>query len=92
MNAELRIDTTAGRLARLGFVDGARAERLLDELGPEAVGDVELLQELVDAADPDLALTSLNRLAERDPSVLGAMRLVLTKEQLARLDAASRPA
>ncbi|MEV5409260.1 bifunctional [glutamine synthetase] adenylyltransferase/[glutamine synthetase]-adenylyl-L-tyrosine phosphorylase [Thermopolyspora sp. NPDC052614] len=74
MNAEPRIDTTAGRLARLGFADGARAERLLDELGPEAVGDVELLEELVAAADPDLALTSLNRLAERDPSVLGAMR------------------
>jgi glutamate-ammonia-ligase adenylyltransferase len=74
VNAEPRIDTTAGRLARLGFADGARAERLLDELGPEAVGDVELLEELVAAADPDLALTSLNRLAERDPSVLGAMR------------------
>jgi len=74
VNAAGRLDTTAGRLARLGFVDGARAERLLDELGPEAVGDVELLAELVAAADPDLALTSLNRLAERDPSVLGAMR------------------
>ena len=69
-----RIETTAGRLARLGFADGARAERLLDELGPEAVGDLALLEALVAAADPDLALTSLNRLAERDPSVLGALR------------------
>ncbi|MFB9893677.1 bifunctional [glutamine synthetase] adenylyltransferase/[glutamine synthetase]-adenylyl-L-tyrosine phosphorylase [Planobispora takensis] len=68
------MQTTAGRLARLGFADGARAERLLDELGPEAVGDVALLDSLVGAADPDLALTSLNRLAERDPSVLGALR------------------
>ena len=69
-----RMQTTAGRLARLGFADGARAERLLDELGPEAVGDIDLLTSLVAAADPDLALTSLNRLAERDPSVLGALR------------------
>ncbi|MEU9885390.1 bifunctional [glutamine synthetase] adenylyltransferase/[glutamine synthetase]-adenylyl-L-tyrosine phosphorylase [Sphaerisporangium sp. NPDC051011] len=74
MNAESRIQTTAGRLARLGFADGARAERLLDGLGPEAVGDLDLLAALVGTADPDLALTSLNRLAERDPSVLGAMR------------------
>ncbi|WP_344968228.1 bifunctional [glutamine synthetase] adenylyltransferase/[glutamine synthetase]-adenylyl-L-tyrosine phosphorylase [Streptosporangium fragile] len=68
------MQTTAGRLARLGFADGARAERLLDELGPEAVGDIALLDALVGTADPDLALTSLNRLAERDPSVLGALR------------------
>ncbi|WP_344862060.1 bifunctional [glutamine synthetase] adenylyltransferase/[glutamine synthetase]-adenylyl-L-tyrosine phosphorylase [Planomonospora alba] len=69
-----RIQTTAGRLARLGFVDGARAERLLGELGPEAAGDLGLLDALVATADPDLALTSLNRLAERDPGVLGALR------------------
>ncbi|MDF5755641.1 bifunctional [glutamine synthetase] adenylyltransferase/[glutamine synthetase]-adenylyl-L-tyrosine phosphorylase [Spongiactinospora sp. TRM90649] len=69
-----RMETTAGRLARLGFAEGARAERLLDELGPEAVGDLGLLSDLVAVADPDLALTSLNRLAERDPSVLGALR------------------
>jgi glutamate-ammonia-ligase adenylyltransferase len=68
------MESTAGGLARLGFADGARAERLLDELGPEAFGDLGLLAALVGAADPDLALTSLNRLAERDPSVLGAMR------------------
>ncbi|WP_285703712.1 bifunctional [glutamine synthetase] adenylyltransferase/[glutamine synthetase]-adenylyl-L-tyrosine phosphorylase [Microtetraspora sp. NBRC 16547] len=68
------MQTTAGRLARLGFADGARAERLLDELGPEAVGDVGLLDRLLATADPDLALTSLSRLAERDPGVLGALR------------------
>ncbi|MGW4639853.1 bifunctional [glutamine synthetase] adenylyltransferase/[glutamine synthetase]-adenylyl-L-tyrosine phosphorylase [Sphaerisporangium sp. NPDC004334] len=68
------MQTTAGRLARLGFADGAQAERLLDDLGPEAVGDLDLLAALVGAADPDLALISLNRLAERDPSVLGALR------------------
>ncbi|MEW9527835.1 bifunctional [glutamine synthetase] adenylyltransferase/[glutamine synthetase]-adenylyl-L-tyrosine phosphorylase [Microbispora sp. NPDC049125] len=74
MDTAPRIQTTAGRLAALGFADGARAERLLDELGPEAVGDFALLDDLVRAADPDLALTSLCRLAERDPSVLGAFR------------------
>ncbi|GLW10597.1 glutamate-ammonia-ligase adenylyltransferase [Microtetraspora sp. NBRC 13810] len=74
MTAVPRIETTSGRLARLGFADGARAEQLLDDLGPEAVGDVGLLDGLVQAADPDLALTSLGRLAERDPSVLGALR------------------
>ncbi|GII83794.1 glutamate-ammonia-ligase adenylyltransferase [Sphaerisporangium siamense] len=74
MNAESRIQTTAGRLARLGFADAARAGRLLDGLGPEAAGDMGLLTALVGAADPDLALTSLSRLAERDPGVLGAMR------------------
>ncbi|MFB9249044.1 bifunctional [glutamine synthetase] adenylyltransferase/[glutamine synthetase]-adenylyl-L-tyrosine phosphorylase [Sphaerisporangium melleum] len=68
------MQTTAGRLARLGFADGAQAERLLDALGPEAVGDLDLLAALVGAAEPDLALTSLTRLTERDPSVLGAMR------------------
>lgn len=74
VNAAPRIQTTAGRLAALGFADGARAERLLDELGPEAVGDFALLDDLVRAADPDLALTALSRLVERDPSVLGAFR------------------
>ncbi|GAB3154716.1 bifunctional [glutamine synthetase] adenylyltransferase/[glutamine synthetase]-adenylyl-L-tyrosine phosphorylase [Microbispora hainanensis] len=74
VNAAPRIQTTAGRLAALGFADGARAERLLDELGPEAVGDLALLDDLVRAADPDLALTTLSRLVERDASVLGAFR------------------
>nr|WP_189179821.1 bifunctional [glutamine synthetase] adenylyltransferase/[glutamine synthetase]-adenylyl-L-tyrosine phosphorylase [Microbispora rosea] len=74
VSAASRIQTTAGRLAALGFADGARAERLLDELGPEAVGDFALLDDLVRAADPDLALTTLSRLVERDPSVLGAFR------------------
>ncbi len=69
------MQTTPGRLARLGFADGARAERLLDGLGPEAVGDLDLLGELIAAADPDLALISLARIVERDAGVLGAMRL-----------------
>ncbi|MGI5490864.1 bifunctional [glutamine synthetase] adenylyltransferase/[glutamine synthetase]-adenylyl-L-tyrosine phosphorylase [Microtetraspora malaysiensis] len=74
VNADSRMQTTAGRLARLGFINGARAERLLGELGPEAVGDVGLLGDLLATADPDLALASLARLVERDPCVLGALR------------------
>ncbi|WP_271218811.1 bifunctional [glutamine synthetase] adenylyltransferase/[glutamine synthetase]-adenylyl-L-tyrosine phosphorylase [Streptosporangium carneum] len=66
--------TTAGQLARLGFADGTRAERLLDELGPQAAEDLDLLDSLAAAADPDLALTSLNRLAEQDRGVLETLR------------------
>ncbi|HJY56887.1 MAG TPA: bifunctional glutamine-synthetase adenylyltransferase/deadenyltransferase, partial [Streptosporangiaceae bacterium] len=60
--------TLAGRLARLGFADAARAERLLltdlgidpDEEASEPGAD-PLLTALATAADPDLALTGLAR-------------------------------
>ncbi|WP_055481799.1 bifunctional [glutamine synthetase] adenylyltransferase/[glutamine synthetase]-adenylyl-L-tyrosine phosphorylase [Sphaerimonospora mesophila] len=99
MSAGPRFRTTAGRLAALGFADGARAERLLHELelhglglhghgrhgigrrglgrhdlGPDTAGDLGLLDDLVAAADPDLALTSLSRLVDRDPGVPAALR------------------
>jgi glutamate-ammonia-ligase adenylyltransferase len=71
--------TLAGRLARLGFADAARAERLLitdlgidpDDAGSEPGAD-PLLTALASAADPDLALTGLARLfgAVADPSGL----------------------
>ncbi|MGH3205722.1 MAG: hypothetical protein ACRDP5_27260, partial [Streptosporangiaceae bacterium] len=61
--------TLAGRLARLGFADAARAERLLITdlgLGPDDAGSEPgadpLLTALAGAADPDLALTGLARL------------------------------
>ena len=61
--------TLAGRLARLGFADAARAERLLitdlgidpDDAGSEP-GPDPLLTALAGAADPDLALIGLARL------------------------------
>ena len=63
--------TLAGRLARLGFADAARAERLLlADLGPDPdegaseasePGTDPLLTALAAAADPDLALTGLAR-------------------------------
>ncbi|SDG23240.1 glutamate-ammonia-ligase adenylyltransferase [Sinosporangium album] len=74
MSGVPRMQSTAGRLARLGFADGARAERMLAELGPEAGDDPGLLDALVSAAEPDLALSSLVRLADRDPGVLAALR------------------
>jgi [glutamine synthetase] adenylyltransferase / [glutamine synthetase]-adenylyl-L-tyrosine phosphorylase len=53
-----RRTTLAGRLARLGFADAARAERTVGELRL----DDQLIGALGDAADPDLALTGLARL------------------------------
>ncbi|MET8988371.1 bifunctional [glutamine synthetase] adenylyltransferase/[glutamine synthetase]-adenylyl-L-tyrosine phosphorylase [Nonomuraea wenchangensis] len=66
-----RIESTAARLAKLGFADGARAAQLVHQADPRLD---DLLESLVDVADPDLALGSLTRLAERDPAVLDALR------------------
>ena len=55
-----RRTTLAGRLARLGFADAARAERMVGELRL----DDQLIGVLGDAADPDLALTGLARLLQ----------------------------
>ncbi|MEU5863913.1 bifunctional glutamine-synthetase adenylyltransferase/deadenyltransferase, partial [Nonomuraea sp. NPDC047529] len=65
------MESTAARLAKLGFADGARAAQLLDRT-PADLDD--LLEFLVVVADPDLALVSLTRLAEREPAVLDAVR------------------
>lgn len=58
-----RRPSLAGRLARLGFTDAARAERLLRdaERDGDRPGD-ELLDALGGTADPDLALGGLLRL------------------------------
>jgi glutamate-ammonia-ligase adenylyltransferase len=61
--AEGRAGSLQGRLARLGFADAALAVRLLSDpwlvgLGTDAVVDLSL------AADPDLALGTLSRIAE----------------------------
>ena len=56
--------TLAGRLARMGFADAARAERLLlTDLGgtAEDLTTDAVLTALAAAADPDLALTGLAR-------------------------------
>jgi [glutamine synthetase] adenylyltransferase / [glutamine synthetase]-adenylyl-L-tyrosine phosphorylase len=51
--------TSSGRLARLGFIDVARAEQEWEAVG---VTSDRLLEDLALAADPDLALRSLARL------------------------------
>jgi glutamate-ammonia-ligase adenylyltransferase len=79
----------AGRLARMGFADAARAERLLltDIGGTELDGDGHgpgdglkadpVVAALAAAADPDLALTGLARLygaAQDTPALRQALR------------------
>ncbi|HEY7489331.1 MAG TPA: bifunctional [glutamine synthetase] adenylyltransferase/[glutamine synthetase]-adenylyl-L-tyrosine phosphorylase [Streptosporangiaceae bacterium] len=65
-----RRPSLAGRLARLGFTDATRAERLLAETKAD-IGDT-LIEALGGTAHPDLALTGLLTLLERatDPAAL----------------------
>ncbi|MGN6612602.1 MAG: bifunctional [glutamine synthetase] adenylyltransferase/[glutamine synthetase]-adenylyl-L-tyrosine phosphorylase [Angustibacter sp.] len=66
-----RGSSRAGRLVRLGFADPARAERLLSEpalaglLDPlDEVFDDDIVRDLAESPDPDLALLGLVRLME----------------------------
>ncbi|MGA7689140.1 MAG: bifunctional [glutamine synthetase] adenylyltransferase/[glutamine synthetase]-adenylyl-L-tyrosine phosphorylase, partial [Jiangellales bacterium] len=74
-----RTATATASLARLGFVDSAKAERLLasPELGPLA-DDAEVLGAFGASPDPDLALLGLDRLLEHAGD---ADRLVATLER-----------
>jgi glutamate-ammonia-ligase adenylyltransferase len=56
-----RTASTSGRLARFGFADPDTAERRLAELGFAA--DDNVVETLGQAADPDLALAALERIA-----------------------------
>jgi glutamate-ammonia-ligase adenylyltransferase len=58
-----RTFSLTGWLARMGFPDAARAERMLAALG--ITGEEPLLSALAGAADPELALTGLAGIAER---------------------------
>jgi [glutamine synthetase] adenylyltransferase / [glutamine synthetase]-adenylyl-L-tyrosine phosphorylase len=58
-----RAGSLQGRLARLGFADAARAVRLLSDPGLVTLGSAAV-DDLALAPDPDLALTSLSRIAE----------------------------
>src|SRR6516225_3067758 len=60
-----------GWLARMGFADVGRAERQLAELGITA--GHPLLAALAQAADPDLALAGLARIAERSEGLPDAL-------------------
>jgi glutamate-ammonia-ligase adenylyltransferase len=70
-----RRTTPVARLARLGFADAARAQRLLTEdleFDPDGA-DTGIVRALAEAADPDLALAALARLP-RDEDLLAALR------------------
>jgi len=63
----MRFETAQGALARRGFADAAAAEV---RLASWSVRHLELLGVLGRAADPDLALASLDRLHDADPTLL----------------------
>jgi [glutamine synthetase] adenylyltransferase / [glutamine synthetase]-adenylyl-L-tyrosine phosphorylase len=57
--------TLAVRLARTGFVDGARAQQMFADLGfADGPADAAVIASLAAVADPDLALTSLARMVD----------------------------
>jgi [glutamine synthetase] adenylyltransferase / [glutamine synthetase]-adenylyl-L-tyrosine phosphorylase len=70
-----RRTTAVARLARLGFADPARAERLLAEVPALADGglDAGVIDAFAFAADPDLALTALTRIPG-DGEMIAALR------------------
>jgi glutamate-ammonia-ligase adenylyltransferase len=68
----VRIQTTWGNLARRGFVDTSAAERILSQWEPDGT-DEELVDLIARAADPDLALSGLDRLAEKVPELRSRM-------------------
>jgi glutamate-ammonia-ligase adenylyltransferase len=66
--------TAAARLARLGFEDPARAERLLAEVPALSASgpDGGVIDAFAQAADPDLALTALTRIPD-DGEMIAAL-------------------
>ncbi|TDD82264.1 bifunctional [glutamine synthetase] adenylyltransferase/[glutamine synthetase]-adenylyl-L-tyrosine phosphorylase [Actinomadura darangshiensis] len=79
-----RRPSLAGRLARLGFTDAARAERLLADAERETGSRPSdgLLDALGGTADPDLALDGLLRLlaSADEKGAGGALRAALARE------------
>ena len=63
----MRIETAQGALARRGFTDVAAAEHLLASW---SLHQLQLLGTIGQAADPDLALATLDRLNDVDPQLL----------------------
>ncbi|GAA3735936.1 bifunctional [glutamine synthetase] adenylyltransferase/[glutamine synthetase]-adenylyl-L-tyrosine phosphorylase [Salinactinospora qingdaonensis] len=60
-----RRGTTVGTLARRGFTDTAKAERLIAEAHLDPDEHFDIVEALADAADPDLALLGITRILER---------------------------
>ncbi|HEY3955494.1 MAG TPA: bifunctional [glutamine synthetase] adenylyltransferase/[glutamine synthetase]-adenylyl-L-tyrosine phosphorylase [Streptosporangiaceae bacterium] len=72
-----RRSTLAGRLARMGFADAARAEATV---GQFSLGE-QLLDVLAAAADPDLALAGLARLLQAAGGEADALRAALAGDE-----------
>jgi [glutamine synthetase] adenylyltransferase / [glutamine synthetase]-adenylyl-L-tyrosine phosphorylase len=80
-----RAGTHAARLARTGFADGARAQRLLGELGlGDHPADDTVIASIAAVADPDLALTTLGRMGEKltDPERREFLAALRTRDGL----------
>ncbi len=73
-----RFATTQGTLARLGFSDAARADRIVADWGQERDDLIDLISE---AADPDVALDGVDRLAAVLPDLFERLA---SSPQLAR--------
>jgi [glutamine synthetase] adenylyltransferase / [glutamine synthetase]-adenylyl-L-tyrosine phosphorylase len=65
----VRIATTQGNLARRGFVDARAAESILERWQLGGDNPQRLVDLITEAADPDLALSGLDRLAENVPDL-----------------------
>ena len=65
----VRISTTQGSLARRGFADARAAEAILQRWELDDDGSELLVDLIAQAADPDLALSGLDRLAEQVPDL-----------------------
>jgi len=72
-----------GRLARLGFVDAARAVRMLADPGLVGLG-TDAVDDLAVAPDPDLALTSLSRVADAGGAHVAAFVRALDEDPALR--------
>jgi len=87
----VRIQTTWGNLARRGFVDTRTAERILARWDLDGAEE-ELVDLIAQAADPDLALSGLDRLAEKVPDLQRRLVAfpVLARQLIAVLGGSSR--
>jgi [glutamine synthetase] adenylyltransferase / [glutamine synthetase]-adenylyl-L-tyrosine phosphorylase len=74
---DARRATLAGKLARLGFADAGRAESVVAKLDLSA----GLVATLAAAADPDLALTGLDRLLQADGGAPAGLRAALAGDE-----------
>ena len=70
-----RIDSLAGRFARLGFGDPSRAVAIVESWYSTAPLEQchGIVEELLPTADPDLALAGLNRLVHVRPDLITAL-------------------